>query len=185
MNKRTFLVSCFALGACYAAAAGGCGGSNSATTSDGGLDGSSSDSGRGPEQTGQECKTASDCYAGLDGATLRGQATCLDQVQNGYCTHVCTKDEDCCAVPGECKTSLKQVCASFESAGAKYCFLSCEASDIQGADAGSTADDFCRRETSSDFSCRSTGGGSQNRKACLPGGAPPGDSGAHAADAGG
>jgi hypothetical protein len=202
MKKRSFLVSFFALASCYATASAGCGGNDTAATSDdGGPDGTLADangdtiaadtapadvgSDRGQELTGQECTTANDCYTGLDAASLHGQVTCLDRVQNGYCTHVCTKDEDCCAVPGECRTGLRQVCAPFESTGAKYCFISCEAADIQtaqdaGIDAGPTPDDFCKREASNDFSCRSTGGGSANRKVCLPGGAPPGDGGSDA-----
>lgn len=136
---------------------------------------------RGGELTGQSCKAPTDCYQGLDAQSLAGEVRCLDRVTNGYCTHLCDKDEDCCAVPGECKTGLKQVCAPFESTGEKYCFLSCEPDDIAaaedaGVDAGATDDEYCKREASSEFGCRSTGGGNQNRKVCLPTGAP-GDAG--------
>jgi hypothetical protein len=144
---------------------------------------------RGTEQTGQSCQVASDCYAGFDAQSLVGAATCIDNVSNGYCTHVCTQDSDCCATPGECKTGLKQVCAAFESSAVKYCFLSCEPTDIAaaadaggGVDAGSSGDDYCHGQASTDFGCRSTGGGSGNRKVCLPTGAAS-DGGVDASDA--
>jgi hypothetical protein len=69
---------------------------------------------------------------------------------------------------------LKQVCAPFESTGAKYCFLSCEAADLRpAADAGTDAgaidpNAYCQREATAQFSCRSSGGGATNRKICLP-----------------
>jgi hypothetical protein len=129
---------------------------------------------RSPEYTGSACQVAADCYGDLDGATLKGDAVCIDRVEKGYCTHKCQTDADCCAVPGECKTGLRQVCAPFESTGEKYCFLSCEPADIGAAtdagasDAGTDGDDYCTGNTSTDFGCRSTGGGNENRKACLP-----------------
>jgi hypothetical protein len=103
-------------------------------------------------------------------------------VTNGYCTHLCTTDADCCAVEGECRTGLKQVCAPFESTGEKYCFLSCESADIAAAndagatDAGTDEQNYCHKNISTEFTCRSTGGGAANRKVCLPSG-PPGDGG--------
>lgn len=144
-------------------------------TSDAPLDG------RSPELTGSACKVAADCYHDIDAASLQGgEPVCIDKVENGYCTHKCEKDEDCCAVPGECRTGLKQVCASFENSADKYCFLSCEDSDITKAvdggfseagtvDGGGTdGDEYCHSNASDEFGCRSTGGGSNNRKACLP-----------------
>jgi len=145
--------------------------------------------GRSPELTGSSCMTASDCYSGIDAAALQGGgAVCIDKVSGGYCTHTCTKDEDCCAVPGECRTGLKQVCASFENQGDKYCFLSCEDTDIAAAtdaganDAGNVdgggfdGTEYCHKNASTDFGCRSTGGGQSNRQVCLPEGT--GDGGA-------
>jgi hypothetical protein len=141
-----------------------------------------SDSARSPELTGLECKTVAECYAGLDAGTLKGEAVCLTKVQDGYCTHKCQTDDDCCAVPGECKTGLKQVCASFENQPDKYCFLSCEESDIAnakdaGVEAGTTNDAgafdgdlYCHTHASAAIGCRSTGGGASNRKVCLPSG---------------
>src|SRR5579859_127479 len=121
-------------------------------------------------QTGQTCTTTSQCYPGLDAAALLGQARCLTQLQNGYCTHTCQSDADCCAVAGECSNGLHEVCASFESAGTMYCFLSCAASDIAGATDAATTDAaaYCQRYANASFTCRSTGGGSANRRFCGP-----------------
>ena len=85
----------------------------------------------------------------------------------GYCTHHCTQDSDCCAVAGECPGSRAQVCGPFESTGEMYCFLSCEKEDLDAAqfDDGDT---YCQRYVSAAFHCRSTGGGSENRKVCVP-----------------
>ncbi len=85
-------------------------------------------------QTGTFRKTAATCYPGVaDAGTLKGTVTCLTQVTGGYCTHECTADSDCCAVPGECHTNVKEVCSPFESQPQKYCFLSCETADVQAA----------------------------------------------------
>jgi hypothetical protein len=138
---------------------------------------------RSPEYTGSACKVATDCYEDIDASSLKGEAVCIDKVQNGYCTHKCETDSDCCATPGECRTGLKQVCSPFTSTGEKYCFLSCEDDDISAAtdagasDAGADPEGYCHGNVSSDFGCRSTGGGSQNRKVCLPTGGGAGDGG--------
>ncbi|HKQ70836.1 MAG TPA: hypothetical protein VJT73_15925 [Polyangiaceae bacterium] len=120
------------------------------------------------ETTGSACAVATDCYPGVDGATLMGgAAVCMDRVAGGYCTHVCAADTDCCALPGECKTAHPQVCAPFESTGMKFCFLSCEKADVTASGvAGDAA--FCGTFAHVGFSCRSTGGGSENRKVCVP-----------------
>jgi hypothetical protein len=120
-----------------------------------------------PEQTGQACTDVGQCYPGIDGGSfMGGPAVCLD-TQGGYCTHVCMADTDCCAIPGECKTGFPQVCSPFESRPDKYCILSCE--DSQVADAGVTdANAFCATYAHAGFTCRSSGGGSQNRKVCMP-----------------
>jgi hypothetical protein len=119
-------------------------------------------------QAGQSCATAAQCFSTLDAAALHGQVTCLTQLQNGYCTHTCQSDADCCAVPGECRSGFKEVCASFESAGPMYCFLSCAAADIAAAPDAGTTDPatYCQTWGNASFTCRSTGGGSQNRKFC-------------------
>jgi hypothetical protein len=118
-----------------------------------------------PDNTGKVCAVADECYPDVDRAALKGTALCLDKIDEGYCTHVCAADADCCAAPGECKTALKQVCSPFESAGQKMCFLSCEGADLGGRD----EQEFCQKEASPDFICRSSGGGSDNRKICVPG----------------
>ena len=129
----------------------------------------STDDEQGPLTTGQTCKVAADCYPGIDPATLQGDPVCLTRVPDGYCTHQCTRDPDCCAVMGECPNGLAQVCAPFESTGQTDCFLSCEAADVTNAGfTDSTA--FCQAKANSTFICRSTGGGSSNRKVCVPNG---------------
>jgi hypothetical protein len=127
-----------------------------------------------PELTGSECETVDDCYPDLDHEELAGEVLCLDRVRDGYCTHLCAEDEDCCALEGECATDLLQVCSPFEATGLQMCFLSCEEADLrpaEGADPADPVDDqeFCQRAASKDFVCRSSGGGSLNRKICVPG----------------
>ncbi|MCC6337832.1 MAG: hypothetical protein IT380_28035 [Myxococcales bacterium] len=119
--------------------------------------------------TGTKCTSASQCYPGLDAGALSGPAVCLDKAPEGYCTHECATDADCCALPGECQPGFKQVCSPFESTGKNYCFLSCETADIAASDAGITdANAYCARFSAQSFTCRSTGGGSANRKVCFP-----------------
>ena len=102
------------------------------------------------------------------------EVVCLDRVAGGYCTHECTGDPDCCAVPDECWSNLVQVCAPFESTGERYCFLGCEDADIAdgtarvGADPSIGADEYCARYAHPSFHCRSTGGGAANRRVCVP-----------------
>jgi hypothetical protein len=119
----------------------------------------------GGENTGQSCEVADDCYPGIDHADLRGEVECLDRVEDGYCTHRCQSDDDCCAVPGECATGIPQVCAPFENSTITRCFLSCE-NDIIGEE---NSDSYCRDNAHPDFLCRSTGGGGGNRRVCVPG----------------
>jgi hypothetical protein len=127
-------------------------------------------SGGSPDNTGKECETVDDCYPGIDHGSLSGDVECLDRVDDGYCTHQCTDDADCCAVDGECETELKQVCSPFESTGLMMCFLSCEDEDL-AADGGTITDpeEYCQKNVSPDFVCRSSGGGANNRKVCVPG----------------
>lgn len=110
---------------------------------------------------GNSCEVPDDCYEGVEEGDLSSPALCLDRVEAGYCTHECDTDADCCAADGECDDdAAEQVCAPFESTGQRLCFLSCEGQ----------AEGYCEEEISSDFGCRSTGGGSENRKVCTPGG---------------
>jgi hypothetical protein len=130
--------------------------------------------GPGPGVTGTACTQASQCYPGLvsdagdAGGAIRGTPACLS-LQNGYCTHTCTADTDCCAVPGECPLGFNEICASFESSGQMYCFLSCSAADVAAAH-GTTTDPstYCQTYANATFTCRSTGGGSANAKFCGP-----------------
>lgn len=113
------------------------------------------------------CTNAAQCFPDVAPGALEGDAVCLDQVPHGYCTHTCQQDSECCAVPGECRTAFPQACSPYESAGDKYCFLSCENSDVQSA--GYTdANAFCRTYAYAGFTCKSSGGGSENRKVCVP-----------------
>ena len=141
-----------------------CSGSNS------GVAGLPNEAGTPPGQTGSSCATAAACYPGLDASALHGQETCLTQLTNGYCTHTCQTNADCCAVPGECASGLKEVCASFESSGKTYCFVSCSAADIAADPSAGTADAslFCQRWANATFTCRSTGGGKNNQQFCGP-----------------
>jgi hypothetical protein len=129
--------------------------------------GDDDDGNAGPTNTGQACSAVEQCYPGLDQATLEGDALCLDDVEGGYCTHHCTQDSDCCAVAGECPGDRNQVCGPFQSTGEMYCFLSCEDEDLEAAKV-MDADVYCQTYVSSVFHCRSTGGGSENRKVCVP-----------------
>ncbi|HEX2879439.1 MAG TPA: hypothetical protein VHO25_07870 [Polyangiaceae bacterium] len=124
---------------------------------------------RPPEQTGSMCESNDDCFPGVAEGGLRGDALCLTRVRDGYCTHTCEADDDCCAVPGECRTDWPQVCSPFESTGMMMCFLSCEAEDIAGDSGAADEQAFCQRYASPDFICRSSGGGTENRKICVPG----------------
>jgi hypothetical protein len=129
--------------------------------------GSDNNSGPPPEQAGQSCQVAANCYPGIDPKTLKGDVQCLTKVPGGYCTHLCQTDQDCCAVQGECKTGRPQVCAPFESTGQMFCFLSCEGSEVSGA--GYTDSNlYCQQNANAAFGCRSTGGGAANRKICSP-----------------
>ena len=123
-----------------------------------------------PDNTGSQCTVPTDCYAGVDPTLIKGAVQCLDRIDEGYCTHLCSTDDDCCAAPGECKTDIDQVCSPFESTGMRMCFLGCERADITGWDGGVVDEnEYCQRRVHADFICRSSGGGSQNRKVCVPG----------------
>lgn len=118
-----------------------------------------------PEFVGQPCETPADCYPGLeDPSLLAGEVECLDKVTDGYCTHLCVVDEDCCAIEGECVAGYPQVCAPFTNQADQRCFLSCEDSDVGDLN----PDEYCQTYAHPSFGCRSTGGGAANRKVCLP-----------------
>jgi hypothetical protein len=119
-------------------------------------------------QTGTTCASATTCYSGIDAGALHGTVTCLTQLQNGYCSHTCQSDADCCAVVGECSTGVSEICAPLQSAPQTYCFLNCDAASIP-ASAGTTDPNvYCQRFANPTFTCRSTGGGANNKKFCGP-----------------
>ncbi len=122
-----------------------------------------------PDETGAACMVADDCYPDVAEGELQGDAVCIDRVRGGYCTHTCETDDDCCAAEGECDDSLLEVCSPFESMEGMHCFVSCEAEDVDAATDVTDANDFCQKKASTDFICRSSGGGGTNRKICVPG----------------
>lgn len=81
---------------------------------------------------------------------------CLDGDGDvGFCTWACAVDEDCAFD----EDTHPRVCAPFESEEGTHCFPSCEGADEDDPEA-------CPRG----FGCRSSGGGSDNRKICFPSG---------------
>ena len=111
---------------------------------------------------GQPCNSEADCYPGILQTELSGDVVCMDRVEDGYCTHYCENDADCCALDGECddEWDLEYVCAPFESTGEYYCFISCEDAEDE--------ENYCQTYAHPEFGCRSTGGGTDNRKVCMP-----------------
>jgi hypothetical protein len=123
-----------------------------------------------PDLTGAICEAPDECFPGIEHDELAGDVRCLTRVRGGYCTYLCEADEDCCAVEGACVSDFAQVCSPFESTGENMCFLSCEAEDIPALDGGVPDEqEYCQRGAGPDFVCRSSGGGSANRKVCVPG----------------
>ena len=114
------------------------------------------------DAVGQPCETADECYQDVDHTELSGDVVCMDEVEGGYCTHHCQTDADCCAVDGECDEdlNLEYVCGPFEATGEMFCFISCEDQEDDTA--------YCQEWAHSEFICRSTGGGADNRKVCVP-----------------
>ncbi|MBW2277085.1 MAG: hypothetical protein JRF63_06305 [Deltaproteobacteria bacterium] len=124
------------------------------------IPGCDDDDGDGLDTVGQPCESAAECYPNIDQEELSGDVVCMDEVEGGYCTHHCVTDADCCEVEGECDPAydLDYVCGPFQSTGEMYCFISCEGED----------DAYCQEWAHHDFICRSTGGGSENKKVCVP-----------------
>jgi len=98
---------------------------------------------------------------------VKGEVLCLAKVPGGYCTHKCTTDADCCAVPGECRNNAPQVCAPFAEDPTTMCFVSCEDADIQKVDAAfvGKGTDYCHKYANTGLGCRATGGGNP-KKVC-------------------
>jgi hypothetical protein len=95
------------------------------------------------------CEVADDCAVQGDDV----EATCLAAGDEGVCTWSCDTDADCAADDG-----WARVCAPFESTEGSWCFPSCEDEDVQDPDA----------PCPEGYTCRSTGGGDENRKVCFP-----------------
>ena len=131
---------------------------------------SSSNSAPPPGQTGSTCTTAAQCYPGVDAGALQGTVTCLTQLQNGYCTHTCQTNANCCTVPSECPTGLAEICSPLQSAGTTYCLVACDSASIAANPNAGTTDPgaYCQRWANPTFTCRSSGGGSANQKFCGP-----------------
>src|SRR5260370_38451111 len=85
------------------------------------------------QPTGLACTTVNQCYPGIEGGALQGQAACLTQVPGGYCTHTCTTDSECCAIAGECGGAQPELCGPVESTHRKYCFLTWQTSAVNAA----------------------------------------------------
>lgn len=102
----------------------------------------------GRDEVYAACDEPDECEV-PDGA----EAECLDKSGQGFCSWVCEDDGDCADDPDE---DYDFVCASFESEPGLHCFPSCE-------DAGDSG-----TGCPPGYGCRSTGGGSDNRKICFP-----------------
>jgi hypothetical protein len=118
-----------------------------------------------PATTSSACTSAAQCYPGVDAGALQGTPACLTTVGNGYCTHTCSSNADCCSGPDHCAAEgIKEICGSFESSGATYCFVSCATADLPAGTTDASA--FCARTVGGSASCRSSGGGSAPTKFC-------------------
>jgi len=99
----------------------------------------------------QSCEAPEDCEV-----PESVDAVCVDKSGAGFCTWECEVDVDCDEAE-EADFDFDYGCASFESEDALYCFPMCN----------SDADDP-EDECPPAMTCRSTGGGSDNRKICFP-----------------
>lgn len=106
----------------------------------------------GPDYNGvyAACDVPDDC-SGIVPEEV--DAVCLDKSGQGFCTWDCETDTDC---EGDQDEDVDFVCASFESTEGMSCFPSCEEGD--------TAQGSCP----DGYTCRSTGGGEDNRRVCFP-----------------
>ena len=121
------------------------------------------DGGGADLHVGEACEAPEECFDTL-AEEVPGEVICIDRVAGGYCSHACVDDTECCSVEGECDFGpdygvLPEICAPLESMGGTWCFVSCE-----GVEDETT---YCEG-ISPDLHCRSTGGGAENRKVCLP-----------------
>lgn len=114
-------------------------------------------------EAGALCEVPDECYPDLEHTDIQGQVECLETNSGeGYCTHHCETDADCCAVEGECETGRPQVCAPYTNSTQKRCFLACEDENVGDQE----SNDYCSRYAWEGATCASTGGGGENRKVC-------------------
>lgn len=106
--------------------------------------------GCGGDEVYAPCEAPADCEVPSE-----ADPVCLDKSGEGFCSWECAVDDDCDFDGGD--GSYARVCASFESEPGTFCFPSCD-------EAAEDEDEVCPRG----FSCRSTGGGADNRKVCFP-----------------
>src|SRR5262245_34520679 len=95
------------------------------------------------------CGAAEDCAV-----PSSVDAECLTAGNQGFCTWSCEVDADCAWD----EDAYARVCSSFASEPGLPCFPSCE-DDPQGEPVA------CPEG----YTCKSTGGGDENRKVCFPG----------------
>lgn len=74
------------------------------------------------------------------------EAACVKKDDYGFCSWTCTNDSECQ------HDDEDLLCASFEENPDQYCFPSCAS----------------RQSCPDDFTCRSTGGGANQRMVCFP-----------------
>lgn len=96
------------------------------------------------------CDSPDDCTV-PEGA----DAVCLPKPDEGYCTWECATDADCDG-DDDPDDTWERVCASFEEEPGSYCFPACEEDGPEDA------------QCPPGFTCRSTGGGRDNRRVCFP-----------------
>jgi hypothetical protein len=115
----------------------------------------------GGDPTYAPCDTPDDCAVPEE-----AEAECLDKAGEGFCTWSCSSDADC-AFDDDPDPDWTRVCASFESEPGSHCFPSCREGD-EGDESDESDESDGDGSCPEGFSCRSTGGGSDNRKVCFP-----------------
>lgn len=99
----------------------------------------------------ESCEVADDCAEWVPDSA---EPVCLEKSGEGFCSWTCEADADCADDPDE---DFAYVCSSFESTEGLYCFPSCN-------EDGDSEVPVCP----DGYGCRSTGGGSDNRRICFP-----------------
>jgi hypothetical protein len=96
------------------------------------------------------CDTSEDCTDLSETA----EGVCLQFSDEEICTWTCATDADC-----ESDEDYPRVCAPFQEGLDTWCFPSCEDADVSDPE----------KPCPEGYTCRSTGGGAENRKFCAPG----------------